>query len=1231
MTRQVPFINREDELAQIEALIGDWRTQRVVLCIHAPGGIGKTRLLQEVREQYAKDALIIGIIDFDDLALRIPGNLEFTIAKQIGREVFSVYLESLQAYHQAREEGGSPGGLAQKRLEVHRAFIDSFNRFSTQQRVALLLDTTDTLEGTEAWHYVVAELSQRLKNLVLIVAGRNAEKVYEEVRSKIGEDAQFIELPPLDAMASESYLHQKQELLHVTLEPELAKKLLLLAGGRPILIDLAVEWLAREIPLKWLIESSLQDLESLSEDEMEQRRKEFERQLVRHVAQIRTPMDRLTLVLSRVYPLDVEMIAELLKMSEDEAKRLFKEAKTYVFVKSLPDGRITLHDEMRRMVNEHVWPEVDPDETRRRRDSELAVACLERKAQTLQAQIDQPEDEAQGARTQEDVAIDPFSQREVLKQRLWTLKTRALYHRMHLEPNQGFAEFDRLMLEASDRRDSDFCIMLKETAEKHRGNLSKENQIWLDLSKRLLAILRGDLETAIDLIHKGLRRLEELKVTKELDRLYNSLGYCYRLRGEWESAIASYERALHYSNLEHDAEQIAETMNNIANVCRFNGDFERGLRYTKTSLKIREKLGDELSIANSCYVRGMISWEVGNTFEAAAYLQRAKTLYEELDDQIRVAWVDKYTGYFHYRIGDVDTATEYLERAAAVFRERNVKDELADTLNMLSRVTRRRNVKGRAEEAIFEKAEQYALEGLGFALEIGDHYRTAESTLSLCGLYYRWGEEHQIHGRHDQAKKYYSRMQKRYDEGFPIAREGNYIDLLSVYHMVAGNVAYFEGLLVYEGRDKVSATRKWEEAFEHYLEECYIAATYKEARFDRALGFIASQLIKLPTPELTHKYCNDLIYQWKKRGLEQPYPQLIAECEQIKEFLDVPEQAVVSEHSQAQTDLYIMGDWQGTVETGWQVLEHNRVYLRNPTVVRALNTNAFALRQLGRFSEARRLCTQSLHIGEVIGDQTAAAESHYVMGTIQWIIGNTAEAATHLRIARELFEDELKDAVRAARVHRYEGFLYYRIGNLEKALALLEEARICFEEYEQLADLADALAVESRVLVESERYKQAKQEAERANEIARRIGNNYVIAETLIQLYRINSQEGQVARAQQCLQEGAKIAHRFSYDLLISVYEKIAGDNAFDEGKLGQAFEHYVAALEHGARFEYARLHRTLDPCIDRLVQLPTDQIRYYADYIIREWKARGLDTEFPDIVNTLELIKEYREYVSQA
>jgi tetratricopeptide (TPR) repeat protein len=1242
MAKQVPFINRENELAQIEKLIKEQNTRRV-LCIHAPGGIGKTRLLQEVQERYAQGAFITTIIDFDDLALRIPANIEFTIAKQIGQKVFDAYLQSLQAYHQARREGASPGRLAQKRLETRQVFIDNFNEFSTKQRVVMLLDTTDTLEGTDAWNYVVNALSRRLKNLLLVVAGRNAKKVYKELRSEIGRDAHLIELPPLDEGASESYLHQKQELLHTTLEPELAKKLLWLAGGRPILIDLAVEWLARAIPLEWLVQSSLEELQKLSGKKAAQRRKVFERQLVSHIAQIRTPMDRLTLVLSRVYPLDVDMVVELLGMSEDEEARLFKEAKTYVFIKSLPDGRITLHDEMRRVVNEYVWLEVDSDESRRRRDSELAVTCLERKAQALQAQIDQHEAEEQ-AHPQQDVTSDPFSEREVLKQQLWTLQARALRHRMYLDPDQGFARFDNLFQEPFNRRDFDFCIMLWETAKEYRGALSAENQIRLDLSEGLLAILEGDLEKAVNRIRTELGRLERLKVTRDLDRTYNSLGYCRRLQGNWESAIASYERALHFSRLEGDAFQLAETMNNIANVCRFNGDFERGLRYTKISLKIREKLGDKLRIANSCYVRGMISWEIGNTAEAATYLGRARKLYQELGDEVRVAWVDKYTGYFHYRIGDVDIATEYLEQAAAVFRERNVKNDLADTLNMLSRVTRRSNVTGRAEDKIFEKAEQYALEGLKVGREIGDHYKIAECTLSLCALYYRWGdEEHRFRKRYDRAQEYYKKSQERYDEGFPIAHDNNHIDLLSVYRMIAGNVAYDEGVAL-KDRDRAAAIRKWDEAFEHYLEECHIAAGYKEMRFDRALSEVASRMMRLPEPELTQKYCNELINQWKKSRLERQYPQLVDECEQVKRYLDESEEPLINQFSEAQMDLLAMGNWQGALKASQQVRKHSRVYLRNPAVVHSLNISAFALRQLGRFSEARRLCTQSLHIGGVIGDQAAIAESHYVMGTNHWIVGSTAEAATHFRIARETFE-KLKDAVGVARVHRYEGFLYYRIGNLEKSFELLEKARICFEKHQERADLIDVLTVESRVLREFGQYEKARQTTEQANKIAQKLGNTYVVAETLINLYILNCREERIAQAvgdqekathysnlaQQCLQEGAEIAHRFGYDLLISVYEQLAGDIAFDKGRLGQAFEHYVAALEHGARFEYARLHRTLAPCIDRLVQLPTDLIRYYADYVIREWKARELDVEFPDVVNMFELSREYREYVSQA
>jgi predicted ATPase len=50
MAEEIPFIGREDELARLDALIRQWGTLQVV-CISGPGGIGKTRLLQEVRQR----------------------------------------------------------------------------------------------------------------------------------------------------------------------------------------------------------------------------------------------------------------------------------------------------------------------------------------------------------------------------------------------------------------------------------------------------------------------------------------------------------------------------------------------------------------------------------------------------------------------------------------------------------------------------------------------------------------------------------------------------------------------------------------------------------------------------------------------------------------------------------------------------------------------------------------------------------------------------------------------------------------------------------------------------------------------------------------------------------------------------------------------------------------------------------------------------------------------------
>ena len=102
MGEYTPFVGREQELAQIDALVREWGT-RHVLCLNAPAGIGKTRLLQELRQRYslttsARTALHITMPDIIDLADRtffIRHNVGRAIARLLDERTFEPYLRVL--------------------------------------------------------------------------------------------------------------------------------------------------------------------------------------------------------------------------------------------------------------------------------------------------------------------------------------------------------------------------------------------------------------------------------------------------------------------------------------------------------------------------------------------------------------------------------------------------------------------------------------------------------------------------------------------------------------------------------------------------------------------------------------------------------------------------------------------------------------------------------------------------------------------------------------------------------------------------------------------------------------------------------------------------------------------------------------------------------------------------------------------------------------------------------
>ncbi len=115
MPEQMPFIGREKELIRIEQLVKDWGTRRV-LCIHGEGGVGKTRLLQEIRKQHTDNPrlLVANIIDFDDRALHIIENVERQIMQNLGAKAIETYIRKRLDWHKMKLAGVSTEKLNQQ-------------------------------------------------------------------------------------------------------------------------------------------------------------------------------------------------------------------------------------------------------------------------------------------------------------------------------------------------------------------------------------------------------------------------------------------------------------------------------------------------------------------------------------------------------------------------------------------------------------------------------------------------------------------------------------------------------------------------------------------------------------------------------------------------------------------------------------------------------------------------------------------------------------------------------------------------------------------------------------------------------------------------------------------------------------------------------------------------------------------------------------------------------------
>jgi tetratricopeptide (TPR) repeat protein len=689
MATPIPFIGRVEELQKIEGLIKEWDTCRV-LCIHGEGGVGKTRLLEEIHKQPGQHSdaplLVAQIIDFDDRTLHVVENIERQIMRNLSAEAFDIYSQQLHDWYKMKVADVSAEALAEKDQQVRQTVVDNFNHLSEKRRVVLLMDTLEKLEATNAWRRLT-DLILQARNALFILAGRNTKELYESLRHDFSQiKADLIELGPLEPVSSQEYLAEKQRQLRITLDKTQAENLLLLTHGKPILIDLAAEWLSRNIPLDWVTAKS--QPKNLTKAKLKKRQQDFQVQLVAHIGQIRTQMDRLILLMARVYPVDAPLIAKALNLTNDEAEALLNQAKTYVFVKSYPSGQqIYLHDEMRRMIRNYVWSEIDPDGERRQLDSQFAVTYLTSQVETLAQEIKQSAIQEEKA-DQEDTAqaeFTAFVKRQALEQELWAVREQLLFHTLFINPAEGINLFTEIFDQATREYQYSFREILLEQIrgynrltkrEKYLKPLSPAQIYEADIREAKFLLDSGQYDKAERLLRSLLDR-EGLQPGQQVDTNIQIANVVLRL-GRFDESIRFFQEAVNISKSNKLQNWLVKAENGLGWAYRHTANREKAREHYETALAIARELKlkheQALLYSNLGFIYAYIPSE---RQKASSFCKASLRLWEELDDKRGKGRAYSTLGCVTFMEGQLEEALPYFQQALNIFEPVNDREWLS--------------------------------------------------------------------------------------------------------------------------------------------------------------------------------------------------------------------------------------------------------------------------------------------------------------------------------------------------------------------------------------------------------------------------------------------------------------------------------------------------------------------------------------------------------------------------
>ena len=274
----------------------------------------------------------------------------------------------------------------------------------------------------------------------------------------------------------------------------------------------------------------------------------------------------------------------------------------------------------------------------------------------------------------------------------------------------------------------------------------------------------GSLDDASQHFNTALALFQSVGDVRGVASTIDDIGKLHWMKGEYDLALRELREGLTRRQKLGDRRSIAVSLNNLGLVLQDSGDFKSALSAFEQALKIRREIGDLIGVVLTLNNQGKVFQALRDFEQALKLFGEARDQIREIGDRNRLALILTNMGETYDSMSQPNKAIDVLQQAEELCDELGDKLGLAEALRGLGKAYMLQGDLVRARDSIGRAVDLFA------SVRSKVHLGTALRTLGEITAAGGWGAAHT-----KSAREYYARSVAIFEQ------TGNEVELARTY------------------------------------------------------------------------------------------------------------------------------------------------------------------------------------------------------------------------------------------------------------------------------------------------------------------------------------------------------------------------------------------------------------------------------------------------------------------